>query len=233
MNGRRGGGRWETAWASLETPADGGGGMPPEVKALALAAKGFLAEAEGLELFRRAAEASLLAPCLEVGSYCGRSTLFLAAGCRAAGAHPLFAVDHHRGSEEQQPGEAYFDPDLYDSALQRVDTLGAFRRNVDAAGLAEWVIPVVTPSARLSRSWPGLLLGLVFIDGGHGEPDVTGDFEGWAPRVAPGGYLCMHDLYPDPREGGQAPYRIFERARGSGAWSFVSRVGSLGVLQRR
>jgi hypothetical protein len=236
MTGSGRGGSWESAWASLEAPRHGGGGdlrMPPRCRELALAAKGFLSAAEGMELFRLAAEASRRAPCLEVGCYCGKSTLFLAAGCRAAGCHALFALDHHRGSPEQQPGEAYFDPELYDPARRRVDTLGAFRRNLDLAGLEQWVIPVVTSSARLSRYWPGLALGLVFIDGGHGEDEVAADVHGWAPRVVPQGYLCMHDLYADPRDGGQGPYHVFQQARASADWRLVSLVDTLGVLERR
>lgn len=233
-------GRWRAAWAALAAPAAGSetglprdAGMPPVLEGFALAAKGFLSADEGRELFRLAAEASRIAPCLEVGSYCGRSTLFLAAGCRAAGAHPLLAVDHHRGSAEQQPGEEYFDPDLLDPEELRVDTFRTLRRNVEAAGLAEWVIPIVAESECLSRLWPETLLGLVFLDGGHGEADVRADFAGWAPRVAAGGYLCMHDIYADPLDGGQAPYRVFEEARSSAGWSFVTQVDSLGVLRRR
>lgn len=207
--------------------------LPAEVRALALAAKGFLHPAEGEALFALAAAAAPRAPCLEVGSYCGKSALFLAAGCRAAGGHPLFAVDHHRGSAEQQAGEAYFDPDLFDAEAGRVDTLRELRRNLHRAGLEEWVIPVVHDSARVARLWPGLGLSLVFIDGSHAEADVEADFRGWAPKVLPGGHLCVHDIFADPKDGGQAPYRAFERTRQAGGWDFVGQVESLGILRRR
>lgn len=206
--------------------------MPEDVVRLALEAKGFLSEEEGLRLYRLAAEASTRAPCLEVGSYCGKSALFLAAGCRAGERHPLFTVDHHRGSEEQQVGQLYFDSELFDSELGSVYTLDRFMRNVIRAGLADWVIPVVTTSARLAAYCSGLELGLVFIDGGHGEEDVRRDFRDWSPRLVRGGYLCMHDLYADPSEGGQAPYQTFQRARASEGWEYVGQWGSLGVLRR-
>lgn len=231
MSGRAQAG-WEQAFKLLD-PGAPGPTMPPAAKEVALRAKGFLAEAEGLALFSLAAEASRLAPCLEVGSYCGKSTVFLAAGCRSAGANPLFAVDHHGGSVEQQPGQPYHDPELLDPRLQRVSTFGPFLATLREAGLEDWVIPVVTTSARLSRHWPALQLSLVFIDGGHAEEDVRADVEGWAPKVMPGGYLCMHDLFSDPEKGGQAPYRSFERVRRSPGWTYVTQVETLGILRRR
>jgi hypothetical protein len=166
-----------------------------------------------------------------VGSYCGKSSLFLGAGCRDAGCHPLFSVDHHRGSEEQQPGQEYCDPELCD-ASGRVDTLPHFRRNVEEAGLSGWIVPLVATSEAMARYWKQEL-ALVFVDGGHSLDDVEQDFEGWTPHIARGGLLCMHDLYADPAEGGQAPYEVFTRARASRPWTFVTQVGSLGVLRRR
>ncbi|HEY8207044.1 MAG TPA: class I SAM-dependent methyltransferase [Myxococcaceae bacterium] len=221
---------WEQAFRLLD-PARSG--MPAGAREVALRAKGFLAEVEGQALFSLAAEASARAPCLEVGSYCGKSTVFLAAGCRVTGAHPLFAVDHHQGSVEQQPGQQYHDPELFDPRLQRVSTFGPFLTTLREAGLEDWVIPVVTTSTRLARSWPGAPLSLVFIDGGHAEEDVQADVEGWAPKVISGGYLCMHDLFADPAKGGQAPFRSFERIRKSAGWTYVTRVETLGILRRR
>jgi hypothetical protein len=208
-------------------------GMRQEAKRLALEAKGFLSEVEGLKLFELAREISSRAPCLEIGSYCGKSSIFLAEGCRLAGGHPLFCVDHHRGSVEQQPGQQYFDPDLYDEQARSVNTLTEFMSNIRKAGLLDWVVPVVTESALMSRYWPDLSLGLVFIDGGHSQEDVSGDFNGWGPKVARAGYLCFHDIYPDPADGGQAPYHVFEAAKKTGDWQFVALVESLGILKRR
>jgi len=195
--------------------------------------KGFLSEREGIKLFELAQSASRLAPCLEVGSYCGKSSLFLAEGCRLAGRYGVFAVDHHRGSEEQQPGQKYFDADLYDPALARINTLPHFVRNLEQAGLLDWVIPVVGTSAQVARNWNGGKLSLVFIDGGHSDADVNSDYEGWSPYITPGGYLCFHDVYPDPADGGQAPFRAFERVRSLATWCTVGLFESLGILQRR
>jgi predicted O-methyltransferase YrrM len=207
-------------------------GMREEVKRAALDAKGFLSEQEGIKLFELARQSAGRAPCLEIGSYCGKSTIFLAEGCRAAGGHALYAVDHHRGSEEQQPGQQYFDPTLFDPALERPNTLPTFLGNLERTGLREWVIPVVTESARFAANWTGGL-SLVFIDGGHGRQDVERDLRLWGQHVIKGGWLCFHDVYPNPADGGQAPYEVFEIARAAREWRFEGLFGSLGVLERR
>ncbi|MDQ5822897.1 MAG: class I SAM-dependent methyltransferase [Chloroflexota bacterium] len=206
--------------------------MDSDARKIALEAKGFLSEAEGLRLYAAAAEISRVAPCLEVGSYCGKSTIFLAAGCRAAGSHPLFAVDHHRGSAEQQFGELYFDPEFYDETEGIVSTLDAFMRNVRRAGLLDWVVPVVTESRTASRYWPNQPISLLFIDGGHSEEDAFQDYNGWSGHVVRGGYLCIHDIYTDPAEGGQAPLHVLQHALASGSWEFVEKVDSLVISKR-
>lgn len=208
-------------------------GMREEVKGLARKVKGFLSEREGMKLFELARAASAEAPCLEIGGYCGKSTMYLAEGCRAAGSHCLFSIDHHHGSEEQQPGQEYFDPELFDAARGVVDTLPAFLDNVRRAGLRDWVIPVVAESLRLGANWRNVELGLVFIDGGHARQDVETDFQAWGGRIVPGGWLCFHDVYPNPADGGQAPYEVFETVRRMRQWRSAGLFESLGVLQRR
>ncbi|MEK8170523.1 class I SAM-dependent methyltransferase [Streptomyces sp. M19] len=187
---------------------------------------------EGLALYEAAVAASALGlPLLEVGTYCGRSTLLLADAARAAGTVAV-TVDHHRGSEEQQPGWEYHDPSLVDPEVGLMDTLPTFRRTLRAAGLEEHVIAVVGASPRVAAVWGGPV-GLVFVDGGHTDAHATADYEGWVPHLAPGGLLVIHDVYPDPASGeGQAPYRIFRRALESGAFAEVSATRSLRVLRR-
>jgi hypothetical protein len=207
--------------------------MRPEVQKLASQVKGFLSIEEGTRLFELACESSRMGPCVEIGSYCGKSAIYLGEGCRTTACHVLFSIDHHRGSEEQQEGEEYFDSELYDARLGRINTLPHFLRNLDAAGLGEWVVSVIGHSVSVARSWPGARLGLVFIDGGHSEHDVEGDYAAWSPLVVRGGYLCFHDIYPNADDGGQAPYRTFERARSLPEWGVLGLYGSLGVLKRR
>ncbi|ASQ94274.1 class I SAM-dependent methyltransferase [Streptomyces sp. Mo3] len=195
-------------------------------------ARGFMPLDEGLALHAAAADAAgrLGLPLLEVGTYCGRSTILLADAARAAGT-VVVTVDHHRGSEEQQPGWEYHDPEVVDPQVGRMDTLPTFRRTLHQAGLEDHVIAVVGRSPRVAAVW-GRPVGLVFIDGGHTDEHASADYEGWAPHLAPGGLLVIHDVFPDPADGGQAPYRIYRRALASGAFTEVSATRSLRVLRR-
>ncbi|MBW5254157.1 class I SAM-dependent methyltransferase [Streptomyces poriferorum] len=203
----------------------------PEILAAFQAAKGFMPVVEGLALYAAATEAAVLGlPLLEVGTYCGRSTILLADAARAAGVTAL-TVDHHRGSEEQQPGWEYHDPTVVDPEVGRMDTLPTFRRTLHAAGLEDHVVALVGRSPQVAAVWGGRL-GLVFIDGGHTDEHANGDYEGWAPHVAEGGLLVIHDVFPDPAHGGQAPYRVYLRALASGAFTEISVTDSLRVLRR-
>jgi len=114
--------------------------------------KGFLYKEEGLRLYQVGLEASRLGPCLEIGSYCGKSTLYLGAACKK-NSSTLFAVDHHSGSEEQQPGEGYFDPATYDIRQGRMDTYPLFRKALIDGGLEDTVVPVLAKSEVAARQW--------------------------------------------------------------------------------
>ncbi|WJV51479.1 class I SAM-dependent methyltransferase [Streptomyces flavofungini] len=188
---------------------------------------------EGLALYAAATEAAALGlPLLEVGTYCGRSTILLADAARAAGVS-VITVDHHRGSEEQQPGWDYHDPATVDPEIGRMDTLPTFRRTLHRAGLEDHVIAVVGRSPQVAAVWNSPV-ALVFIDGGHTDEHANADYEGWAPHVAEGGLLVIHDVFPDPVDEwtGQAPYRIYLRALESGAFTEISATDSLRVLRR-
>ncbi|MER6392103.1 class I SAM-dependent methyltransferase [Streptomyces sp. NPDC001523] len=203
----------------------------PETLAAFEAAKGFMPVGEGLALHAAATRAAALGlPLLEVGTYCGRSTILLADAAREAGVSAI-TVDHHRGSEEQQPGWEYHDPTVVDPEIGLMDTLPTFRRTLHRAGLEDHVIAIVGRSPQVAAAWGGPL-GLVFIDGGHTDEHASGDYEGWAPHLAVGGTLVIHDVFPDPADGGQAPYRIYLRALASGAFEEISVTDSLRVLRR-
>lgn len=193
--------------------------------------KGFLHPEEGAALYHAARAAAALGPCLEIGSYCGKSALYLGAACKAAGA-VLFAVDHHRGSEENQPGWEYHDADLWDAEAGALDTLPSFRRTLRRAALEETVIPVVGRSAVVAAHW-GTPLGFLFIDGGHTSAAATADYEGWTPHLAPGGTLAIHDVFPDPADGGRPPFEIYERAGASGRFEEQAAIHSLRLLRKR
>ena len=205
--------------------------MDPVARKVALECKGFLDESEGLRLHALARELSALGPLLEIGSYCGKSSVYLASGAKAGGG-TLLCVDHHRGSEEHQPGEEYHDPELFDRDAQRMDSLGELRRNLRRAGVEDSTVLLVASSQQAARVW-STPLALVFIDGGHSHAQAHADYEGWAHHVMPGGVLAIHDLFPDPSTGGQAPIEIYRRALASGEFEALETTRTLGVLRRR
>ncbi|WP_193318550.1 class I SAM-dependent methyltransferase [Nonomuraea phyllanthi] len=204
--------------------------MPSELLHAAELAKGFMPPDEGLALFEAARRYGELGPICEIGTYCGKSAVYLGAAARETGS-VVVTVDHHRGSEEIQPGWAHHDPTLMDPRFGKMDSLPTFRATIAAAGLEDEVIAVVGRSERVAALW-NTPLGMLFIDGAHSEEPVTRDYEGWAPHVMAGGALVFHDIYPDPADGGQGPYRVYQRAVRSGAFRETSVQGSLRVLER-
>ncbi len=185
---------------------------------------------EGLALYEAARAAPGADPLLEVGSYCGKSSIYLGTAAAERGT-VLYAVDHHRGSEENQPGWEWHEPDLVDDAVGKMDTLPEFRRTIHDAGLEGVVVAVVGDSPVVAANWR-TPLSLLFIDGGHGEEPAHADYEGWVPHLAPGALLAIHDVFPDPADGGRPPFEIYRRALGSKAFEDVSAQGSLRVLRR-
>jgi hypothetical protein len=209
--------------------------MTDDWRAHALAAKGFMPPDEGDALHAAALAAAAALPGLpfvEIGSYCGRSTIWLAAAARDAGT-VVFAVDHHRGSEENQAGWEHHDPTVVDERTGRMDTLPFFRRTLHDAGLEDFAVAVVGESPRVATHWPSLSASFVFIDGGHGAEPATADYLGWSRVVAMGGTLAIHDVFPDPDDGGRPPYEnIFLPAVESGRFRLASATGSLRILHR-
>jgi predicted O-methyltransferase YrrM len=203
--------------------------MDPRLLDVARAAKGFMPEAEGLALHAAGLEGGRVGPLLEVGTYCGKSAVYLGAAAREAGT-VCFTVDHHRGSEENQAGWEHHDPEVVDPATGRVDTLPFFRRTMQEAALEDVVVAVVGYSVPVARAWH-TPLGFLFIDGGHAEDVAMGDYAEWSPHVAPSGRLAIHDVFEDPADGGQAPFRVWQRAVAEG-FTPLSTEGSLRVLRR-
>ena len=208
--------------------------MSPELLEVARATKGFMPDDEGLALHETGlvAARSGIGPLLEVGTYCGKSAVYLGAAARE-GSTVLVSVDHHRGSEENQAGWEHHDPGVVDPASGRMDTLPLARRAVEAAGLEAWVVLIVGESTTVGELW-STPLALLFIDGGHGEDVAWADYRAWTPKVVRGGYLAIHDVFPDPADGGRPPYELFCAAQSSGDWVEESELGcgSLRVLRR-
>ncbi len=193
--------------------------------------KGFLDPVEGKTLYESALSVGHLGPLLEIGSYCGKSTVYIGEACRKSGT-VLFAVDHHRGSEEHQLGEEYHDPELFDEGIQLMDSFKAFRETLSRAKLDDFVVPVVATSEVASKTWQ-TGLAMLFIDGGHSLEAAMTDYKSWVHHVLPGGILAIHDIFPDPADGGQAPYEIYKLALESGDFEEVDVVKTLGLLRRK
>jgi predicted O-methyltransferase YrrM len=205
-----------------------------DLQSKAEAARGFMPPDEGLALHDAALAARDAvgsgAPLLEVGTYCGKSAIYLGAAAREMGT-VLFTVDHHRGSEENQAGWEHHEADLVDPDTGRLDTLPVFRRTIHDAGLEDVVVAVVGDSPAVATAWR-TPLAFLFIDGGHGSEPAHRDYEGWVPKVRVGGILAIHDVFPDPADGGRPPYEIYGRALASGAFDEIGATGSLRVLRR-
>lgn len=204
--------------------------LPAELVRLIESTKGFMPADEGLALHAAALDYLTGGVALEIGTYCGKSSIYLghAASVRDSA---VITIDHHRGSEEQQPGWEYHDPSLVDPEIGLIDTLPFARQAIARAGLESVVTAFVGRSTEIA-SWWRQPLDLVFVDGGHTEEAAQGDFHGWAPWVRVGGALVIHDVFPNPNDGGQAPYRIYCEALASGEFVETSVTGSLRVLER-
>jgi predicted O-methyltransferase YrrM len=203
--------------------------VDPALLAAARAAVGFMPDDEGLALHAAGATAARRGPLLEIGSYCGKSAVYLGAAARE-GATVLYSVDHHRGSEENQAGWEHHDERLVDPRTGRMDTLPFFRRTIESAGLEDVVVAVVGDSPTVAAHW-ATPLGLVFVDGGHAFDVALADYDGWARHLAANGLLVLHDVFEDPADGGQAPFEVWKRAVADG-FVPVSTTGSLRVLRR-
>lgn len=202
--------------------------IDPVLKQVADAAKGFLPEDEAEALYDAAWAVAPVGPILEVGTYCGKSATWLGAAAKARGGRVL-TVDHHRGSEENQAGWEHHDPELVDAETGLMDTLPFFRRTMHAAGLEDTVTAIIGRSMNVAAMW-STPLAMLFIDGGHSEEHAQNDYSGWAGFVAPQGVLAIHDVFPDPADGGQAPYHVYQRALADG-FEEIRHVGSLRVLR--
>lgn len=201
-----------------------------ELLELARQVPGFMPHEEGRALYDAARASAGDGTVLEIGTYCGKSAIYLGAAAIETGA-TVFTVDHHRGSEEHQPGWEYHDTTLVDAETGVFDTVSAFRRNMVRAGLTDTVIAIIGSSVAAARVWRAPLR-MLFIDGGHSEDAAQRDYAGWARWVEVGGLLAIHDVFPDPADGGRAPFGIYCRALNSGRFVEVSSTGSLRVLRR-
>ena len=192
--------------------------------------KGFLDPIEGEALYLYAKQYVRNDPCLEIGSYCGKSSVYLGSAVKENG-QKLYSIDHHKGSEEQQPGEEYFDSDLINAEGNGIDTLPFFLETIEKSKLDKFVIPIVSTSEEAYQDFT-LNFDMIFIDGGHSEKAAQKDYELWSQRINKGGLLAIHDVFPNPEDGGRPPYNIYKRALESGTFKKIEMIKTLGLLMK-
>lgn len=192
--------------------------------------KGFLPLGEANALYEAALSIGRLGPLLEIGAYCGRSAYPLGYAAKLTDSF-LFSLDHHRGSEENQPGWPDHDMQLWDDKLEKFDSLPDFRQTIETAGLTDHVATLVGHSQKIAPFWQSPL-ALIFIDGGHSADQALQDYRLWTRHLISGGILAIHDVYLRACEGGLAPKLIRDYALASGLFTPIGQHGSLALLRR-
>ena len=188
--------------------------------------KGFMPFNEGMALFKWAEKFSNIGPILEIGTYCGKSSLYLCAGAKNNNEN-VYTIDHHSGSEEHQLNEEYFDEETYDQAINAINTLPIFIKNINKFKATN-IIPIVADSKKVSLNW-STNLGMVFIDGSHSLESANTDYISWEPHISIKGALVIHDIFENPEDGGQAPYEIYKKALNNG-YKLYERVETIVCL---
>ena len=192
--------------------------------------KGFIDHNEGICLYNYALNSSKKGPILEIGSYCGKSTIYIATAAKKYSGC-VYSVDHHTGSEENQVGWEYHDIELFDEETGRINSFPEFMRNLRKANLLDTVIPIVSDSSLVSRYWK-IPLSMVFIDGGHTMEAAFNDFNNWKDKIIKGGILAIHDVFPNPDDGGRPPFEIYRKALSEKNFKEIEAVKSLRVLEK-
>ena len=185
---------------------------------------------EGEFLYSVALEASKRGPIVEIGSYCGKSSIYIGKACEKNNSL-LFAIDHHTGSEENQVGWEYHDKELFDSQTGRINTFPEFRKNIRNFNLENFIIPIVSDSVLVAKFWT-INLSMVFIDGGHSKEAAFNDYNNWNEKIMKDGFLAIHDVFPNPEDGGRPPSEVYLSALNSGKFKDYETVKSLKILKK-
>ena len=190
--------------------------------------KGFMPMHEGKALYKWARKFSEYGPLLEIGTYCGKSSMFLSEGAQANNQY-VYTIDHHMGSEEHQVNEEYFDIEIFDELSKRINSFPLFLENINNFGIKN-IVPIVNESSLVAESWNSPL-AMVFIDGGHSLETAMNDFISWHEKIISGGALVIHDIFENPEDGGQAPYEVYIHALKNG-FSDFDRVDTIVCLKK-
>lgn len=151
---------------------------------------GLISPQTGEILCTLAAEVDASHAVVEIGSFRGKSTCYLAEGCRTGKGARVWAVDpwDSTGNVDGRHGYA------------RSETFEVFDLQVETMGLREIITPTRGFSLHVARTW-NKPIGLLFIDGSHDYGDVKADFEAWSPSVVPGSVVAFDD-YDTPKNPG-------------------------------
>lgn len=192
--------------------------------------KGFLSPKESKKLQELFQKVHKLGPILEIGTYCGKSAINFAEVAKKFNGL-VFSVDHHTGSEEHQLGEEYHDDELFDKRLNKFNTLPEFLKNVILHKKSEYIIPILDESKKAAKRFFEEI-SLLFIDGGHSKKAALDDYYAWKDKICSGGLLVIHDVFPDPKDGGRPPFEIYSLASESGEFEDLGIYETLGILKR-
>ena len=184
--------------------------------------EGFLRAKEGFALTLLAMHGPASGAIVEIGSFKGRSTCFLALGASLAGREKVVAIDHFFGSPEHQKGQQFEDPAI----VQSGSTLPTFLANLAAASLSGQVEVMQMSSVEAAAGW-SRPIRLLFIDGDHSYDETKRDFEQFAPHVVPEGIICFHDVGPWP-----GVTRFFRELVDQGSWKHRFTTHSLAAVSR-
>jgi len=192
--------------------------------------KGFLSDKEAKKLQELFLNVHHLGAVLEIGTYCGKSTLNFAHVAKKINGL-VFTVDHHTGSEEHQLGEEYHDEDLFDKRLNKFNTLPEFLKNIRSSNLGQFIIPLINKSSEASETFSELI-SMLFIDGGHSSEAAFSDYNSWKDKISSGGLLVIHDVFPNPKDGGRPPFEIYSAAQKSKEFDDLGIYETLGILKK-
>ena len=192
--------------------------------------KGFLSPKESKKLQELFQKVHKLGPILEIGTYCGKSAINFAEVAKKFNGL-VFSVDHHTGSEEHQLGEEYHDDELFDKRLNKFNTLPEFLKNVILHKKSDYIIPILEESKKAAKRFFEEI-SLLFIDGGHAKQTALDDYYAWKDKICSGGLLVIHDVFPDPKDGGRPPFEIYLLASESGEFEDLGIYETLGILRR-
>lgn len=182
-------------------PVPGAELTPEQVDALVAEVDGWFGPLEGRLLYRLAAAADPAGCIVEIGSWHGRSTIWLAAGARSGRGARVVAIDPHSGTSLREEGE---------------DTERVLRANLERAGVSSQVDIVASTSAEAAAGW-ARPVSLLWVDGDHAFEAVKLDVELWEPHLIPGAAIALHDTFVLP-----GPERVVRRLiTGSGRYADI------------